>query len=89
MSSHEVGHTLGLLHLTDGMNGLMEEDGGRDSGHHEILRCNDMDIINNALHPEQRNPDLGSGVGTYREIGVSSVNIFNPKNLKLYNNNSI
>ena len=84
VTSHEVGHTLGLLHLTDGLSGLMEEDGGRDSGHHEILKSNVMDIINYALHPEQRNPDLGSGVGTYSEIGVSSVNIFNPKNLKLY-----
>jgi len=84
VSSHEVGHTLGLLHLTDGMKGLMEEDGGRWSGHHEILKCNVMDVINYALHPEKRNPDLRSGVGTYREIGASSVNILNPRNLKLY-----
>ena len=82
-SSHEIGHSLGLLHPINGAKGLMEEDGGRKSGHHEITKSNVESILNLALHPENRDPEFGSGIGSYKEIGSCDVDITNPLNLRL------
>ena len=84
-SSHEIGHSLGLLHLK-GTKGLMEEDGGRTSHHHEILKSNVESIIDLSIHPEKRDPDWNSGKGSYREIGETNVNIKNPRMLQLLDN---
>ena len=85
-SSHEIGHSLGLPHLSGGLKGLMEEDGGRQSRHHEITKNNIESILNYALHPEQRDPNFQTGVGSYIEIGSASVNITKPRNLRLIKN---
>ena len=85
-SSHEIGHSLGLLHPINGTKGLMEEDGGRISGHHEITKSNVESILNLALHPEKRDPQFASGKGRYREIGNSNVDVTNPLNLRLIKN---
>lgn len=81
-SSHEIGHTLGLLHNM-GTKGLMENDGGRESRHHEITKANVETILNLALHPEKRDPKYASGRGSYQEIGCSNVDVTNPLKLRL------
>ena len=87
VSSHEVGHSLGLIHPIGGQKGLMEEDGGMKSGHHEITTDNVRNIIDLALHPNNRDPNWHSGVGGYREKGTSSVDILKPLNINLYKRN--
>ena len=87
VSSHEVGHSLGLIHPIGGQKGLMEEDGGMRSGHHEITTDNVRNIIDLALHPYNRDPNWHSGVGGYREKGTSSVDILKPLNINLYKRN--
>lgn len=81
-SSHEIGHTLGLLHNM-GTKGLMEKDSGRKSSHHEITKTNVETILKFALHPEKRDPKYASGRGSYQEIGCSDVDITNRLNLRL------
>ena len=81
-SSHEIGHTLGLLHNL-GSKGLMEEDGGRKSRNHEITKANVETILKFALHPEMRDPRYASGRGSYQEIGCSNVDVTNCLNLRL------
>ncbi len=85
-SSHEIGHSLGLLHPINGTKGLMEEDGGRLSGHHEISKSNIESILNFALHPEKRDPRYASGRGSFREIGNSDIDVTNSFNLRLIKN---
>ena len=85
-SSHEIGHSLGLLHPINGEKGLMEMDSGRSSGHHEITRSNVENILQLALNPRQRNPEFASGVGSYEEIGSGNVDITNLRNLRLLKN---
>ncbi len=85
-SSHEIGHSLGLEHFINGTKGLMEEDGGRLSRCHEITKSNVDNILHLALHPEDRNPKTHSGVGSYKEIGSSKVDITNRLNLRLLKN---
>ena len=65
----------------------MEEDGGMKSGHHEITTDNVRNIIDLALHPNNRDPNWHSGVGGYREKGTSSVDILKPLNINLYKRN--
>ena len=81
-SSHEIGHSLGLLH-NSGPKGLMEKDCGKKSGHREITKANVGAILKFALHPEKRDPKYASGKGSYLEIGCSSLNVTDPLNLRL------
>ena len=85
-SSHEIGHTLGLLHSENDIKGLMEPDGGRKSGHHEITKNNVMSIINLSLHPEKRDATYNSGFGFYREVGGINDNITKPHKIGLIKN---
>ena len=87
VSSHEVGHSLGLIHPIGGQKGLMEEDGGKKSRCHKITTNNVRNIIDLALHPNKRKDNWMSGVGGYREKGTSSVDILKPRNINLYKRN--
>ena len=83
-SSHEIGHSLGLLHNV-GSSGLMEEDGGRQSGNHSITRNNILDIIEFSFHPERRNSEYASGIGHLVPQNYS-LDLSNRRNTKLLNN---
>ena len=86
-SSHEIGHSLGLLHpISNNIKGLMEKDGGRKSNHHEITKANIESILRLALHPPKPDPDYPRGHGSYREIGGPNADIKNPLKLRLLTN---
>jgi len=84
-TSHEIGHTLGLLHNV-GSKGLMEDDGGRQSGNHKITNFNILDIIKFSFHPELRNNNYDSGKGTLRKPDSFSLDLSNSKTTKLLTN---
>lgn len=84
-SSHEIGHSLGLEHHV-GTKGLMEEDGGRLSGHHEITKDDILNVIYNAFHPEKKNEDSGTGYGTFEMIGNSTIDITKRHNIDVLDN---
>ena len=79
--AHEVGHSLGLMHHNDGLSGLMEEDGGRQSGNGGILKFDIQNIINKAVRRD--NPENGSGVSSLRQIGNQHMSFRNNTNVSL------
>jgi len=86
-SSHEIGHSLGLLHpMGNKIKGLMEDDGGRKSHHHEITKANVESILRLALHPPKPDPDCPRGNGSYREVGGTNADIEKPHKLRLITN---
>ena len=60
--AHEIGHSLGLMHHNDGLKGLMEEDGGRNSGNSNILSFDIQNIINKAIRNDNRNDGTGMSI---------------------------
>ena len=84
-TSHEIGHTLGLLHNV-GSKGLMEDDGGRLSGNNKITKFNILDIIKFSFHPELRDNKYDTGKGTLRKPDSFHPDLSNYKITKLLTN---
>ena len=85
VSSHEIGHSLGLEHHV-GTSGLMEKDGGRLSGHHEITKDDILSVIYQAFHPEKKDNCIGAGEGSFEIIGNSTIDITKRHNIDVIDN---